>query len=137
MDVETPTTREAINRRLVEIQDELSSLDADNFKARYELQVERDRLRDSIRTASSPDAARSTEDLLAELEVRHKELAEAQESMVNSAGMAGGGGEFTGSYEGPGDGVRLNSEIVEATGAGKLAARIASLETILSERGAL
>jgi hypothetical protein len=54
--------------------------------------------------------------------------------MVNSAGMSGGGGDGTGSFEGPGDGLRMNTEILTATGAQQLVQRIAKLETILTTR---
>lgn len=132
-----PGSLDEINRRLAEIQAELWDLDVDEFTARHALHLERDRLRDQVRTSVDLDADRPTEDLLAELEARSDSLAQIQESMVNPAGMSGGGGHGTGSYEGPADGVKLNTEILAATGAAKLRERIARLETILTERGAL
>lgn len=133
----TPGSREEITRRLAEIDEELWSLDAGDFKTKYELQKERDRLRAIVRSEVDMDADRSTEDLLAELEARRKALTQIQNSMVNSAGMSGGGGAGTGSYAGPADGVRLNTEIVAGTGAKELSQQISKLETILTQRGAI
>lgn len=132
--METPHSPDAVNRRLAEIQDELLELEPSDFKARYELQKERDGLRDLVRGSIDTDSGRSTEDLLAELAAREKALRQIEESMVNSAGMSGGGGAGTGSYEGPGDGLRLNTEILAGTGALELSRRIARLRTILAER---
>ena len=129
-----PHSPDAVNRRLAEIQDELLDLEPSEFKARYALQKERDGLRDLVRGSVDTDSGRSTEDLLAELAEREKALRQIQESMVNSAGMSGGGGAGTGSYEGPGDGLRLNTEILAGTGAMELSQRIARLRTILAER---
>jgi len=131
-----PTSRTDINRRLDEIQQELWNLDPIDFKTRYELQRERDLLRDQVRTSADSESDRSTDELRAELEARRKSLAQIQESMVNSAGMIGGG-DGSGPFKGPDDGGILNTEIVAATGAERLAQRIARLEMILSERGAL
>ncbi len=132
--VDTPGSRDEISRRLAEIDEELWSLDAGDFTTKYELQKERDRLRAIVRSEVDRDADRSTEDLLAELESRRKALTQIQKSMVNSAGMSGGG---DGSSAGPADGVRLNTGIVAATGAQELSQRISKLETLLTKRGAL
>lgn len=133
----TPGSREEITRRLAEIDEELWSLDAGDFKTKHELQKERDRLRAIVRSEVDRDADRSTKDLRAELEARRKALTQIQKSMVNSAGMSGGGGDGAGSFAGPADGVRLNTEIVAGTGAKELSQRISKLETILTQRGAL
>lgn len=135
--METPESVENINRRLVEIQDQLLDLEQNEFAARYELQLERDRLRDMVRSNLDTDADRSTEDLLGELEARRKDLERIQRSMVDSAGMSGGGGEGAGSFEGPGDGLKLNNALMEGTGGKTLSQRIARLENMLTERGAL
>lgn len=132
--METPHSPDVINRRLAEIQDELLGLEPSEFKARYDLQKERDGLRDLVRGNIDMDSGRSTEDLLAELAAREKALEQIQESMVNSAGMSGGGGADTGSYAGPADGLRLNTEILASSGAMELSQRIARLRTILTER---
>jgi len=127
-------SRDEINRRLDEIQQQLWKLSPDEFAARYALQRERDALRDRVRDTVDADSHRSTEDLESELAARRVALARVHDSMVNSAGMSGGGGESTGSFEGPGDGLKMNTEILAATGAQQLAQRIAKLETILTER---
>jgi len=130
-------SRDEINRRLAEIDDELWSLGPDDYSSRYQLHIERDRLRDRVRGSGDADIDRSTEDILSELHARRKSLIAIQESLVSSAGMSGGGGAGAGSFEGPADGVKLNTEIVAATGARELAQRVARLETILTERGAI
>ena len=130
-------SRDEINRRLAEIDDELWSLGPGDYSSRYQLHIERDRLRDRVRGSGDADIDRSTEDLLTELDARRKSLRAIQESLVSSAGMSGGGGAGAGSFEGPADGVKLNTEIVAATGAKELAQRVARLETILTERGAI
>jgi len=130
-------SRDEINRRLAEIDDELWSLDPADFESRYRLHIERDGLRDLVRGNSNADIDRSTAELLAELDARRKSLKAIRESLVSSAGMSGGGGAGAGSFEGPADGVKLNTEIVAATGAKGLAQRVARLETILTERGAI
>ena len=130
-------SRDEINRRLAEIDDELWSLGPGDYSSRYQLHIERDRLRDRVRGSGDADIDRSTEDILSELHARRKSLIAIQESLVSSAGMSGGGGAGAGSFEGPADGVKLNTEIVAATGARELAQRVARLETILTERGAI
>jgi hypothetical protein len=127
-------SRQDINRRLDEIQRQLWSLGPDEFEARYVLQRERDLLRDRVRVAGESDSHRSTEDLRSELAARRVALTHLQESMVNTAGMSGGGGYDTGSFEGPGDGLKLNTEILGASGALQLVQRIARLETIPDAR---
>jgi hypothetical protein len=127
-------SRDDINRRLDEIQQQLWELGPDEFAARYALQRERDALRDRVRVNVDADSHRSNEDLESELAARRVALARVQDSMVNSAGMSGGGGEATGSFEGPGDGLKLNTEILTATGAQQLVQRIAKLESILTMR---
>ena len=127
-------SRDDINRRLDEIQQELWKLSPDEFAARYALQRERDALRAQVRVSVDADDHRSTEDPESELAARRAALARVQDSMLNSAGMSGGGGEGAGSFEGPGDGLRMNTEILTATGAQQLVQRIAKLETILTTR---
>jgi len=124
--------RDETIRRLDEIQREIWSLGPDEFEARYQLQRERDMLRARVRGSGDPDSARETSDLESELAARRVALARIHESMVNTAGMSGGG-DGAGSF-GPGDGLRLNTEIIAATGARELVDRIARLETILDAR---
>ena len=126
--------RDETIRRLDEIQREIWSLGPNEFEARYQLQRERDMLRARVRGSGDPDSSRVTSDLESELAARRVALARIHESMVNTAGMSGGGGGGTGSYEGPGDGLRMNTEIIAATGARELVDRIARLETILDAR---
>lgn len=127
-----------LNRRLAEIQDRLLELGREDFAARYELQLEQDRLRrQSRRHASDRDSNRPSQELLAELRARESALEQIRRGMVNSAAQAGGGGGGSGSFEGPLDGFKINNAMTSATGADKLMQRIARLETILKERGDL
>ena len=127
-------SRQDINRRLDEIQRQLWSLGPDEFEARYSLQRERDLLRDQVRVSGDADSHRSTQDLESELAARRIALARIEESMVNTAGMSGGGGDNAGSLEGPGDGLKMNTEILTASGAQQLVQRIARLETMIADR---
>lgn len=121
-----------LNRRLGEIQDRLLELGPEDFAARYELQLERDRLRkQSRRHSSDRDSNRPSQELLAELRARESALEQIRRGMVNSAAQAGGGGGGSGSFEGPLDGFKINHAMTSATGADKLMQRIARLETIL------
>lgn len=131
-------TLEDLNRRLAEIQDRLLELGPQDFAAKYELHTERDRLRHLVgKYASDRDVQRSSEDLRAELGARKAALEEIKKGMVNTGGMAGGGGAGTGSYEGPLDGMKINNAIRSAQGTDQLVQRITHLESILSERGDL
>lgn len=126
-----------VNIRLAEIQGELWDLADDDFEARYALQLEQDRLRSEVRRSIDPDELRPTTEIASELEARKAALARARDSMLNSAAMAGGDGTGAGSYDGPGDGIKLNSGIRNASGTDALIERIARLETLLAERDAL
>lgn len=131
-------TLENLNRRLAEIQDRLLELGPDNFAARHELHTERDHLRGLARGHGiDRDAQRSSEELRAELDARKTTLAEIKKGMVNTAGMAGGGGAGSGSYEGPLDGMKINNAIRSAQDVDPLVHRITQLESILRERGEL
>lgn len=131
-------TLENLNRRLAEIQDQLLELGPGDFAARHELHTERDHLRGLARgRGADRDAQRSSEELRAELDARKTTLAEIKKGMVNTAGMAGGGGAGSGSYEGPLDGMKINNAIRSARGVDQLVQRITHLESILQERGEL
>ena len=127
-----------LNRRLALIQDRLAELGPDEYAKRHELKVEQDALRRQARRyAAEPDLDRPTEVLLAELRAREAELEKIRKKMMNAAAQAGGGGGGAGSFEGPLDAFKINNALMAGTDAERLMQRIARLETILRERGAL
>ena len=133
-----PLSLDQLNQRLGRIQEMLLELGPDDHAERYELKVEQDRLRKAARKyASEPDRERTTENLLAELRARESQLEEIRKKMMNAAAQAGGGGAGAGSFEGPLDAFKINNALMSGSGAEQLMQRIARLQTILGERGAL
>lgn len=131
-------TIDELNRRLAQVQDRLLELGPDDHAERYRLKVEQDQLRSQARRfAKDRDADRSTEDLKAELRARERALKKVRRKLMNAAAQAGGGGGGSGSFEGPLDAFKINNALMSGTDAEALIRRIARLETILGERGAL
>lgn len=129
---------EEINRRLGEIQDELLKLGGDDFAAKNELHVERDRLRDEASTyQQDPDAARPSSELIQELKQRYRQLESINQQYINPAKATDGGFGGTGAYGGPADAQSINRNIDEGTGRANVELRIAHLESVLKERGHL
>jgi hypothetical protein len=129
---------EQINHRLGEIQDELLKLGSDDFAAKNQLHIERDRLRDEAASYQQDrDAARPSSELIKELKQRHSQLESISKQYINPAKATDGGFGGTGAYSGPADAQSINRSIDEGTGRVNVEQRIAHLESILRERGHL
>lgn len=125
-----------LNRRLAEIQDELMKLGPDDFARKYELQVERDSLREETsKYAKDRDLDRASSELIKELKALRSRLTGVRAGYANAVGMAGS--MDAAGASGAADSIYLNAGIDKAQGVDGLVQRIARLETILEERGHL
>jgi hypothetical protein len=121
--------------RLAAIQDALLDLPADAFAEKYELLKERDALREQAAGyAESLDAQRPDDDLLAELASQRSRLEKLRKQKIDLVSQAGSGGGQTGEMGNLG-GVALNAQMMKASGADRVQARIAVLEDLLDKRG--
>lgn len=129
---------EEINRRLGEIQDELLELGTDEFAARNQLHIERDRLGDEATSYQRDrDAARPSSDLIEELKQRRSQLESLNKQYINPAKATDGAFGGTGASTGPSDTQAINRDIDESIGRAAVERRIAHLASILEERGHL
>ena len=125
---------EAVVKRLAEVQDELLSLDSDDFATRYRLESERDRLRDQAAEFSGAvDAGRPTHEIERELASLRSQLEAIEASKIDMVMQSGGGTNAGAGADGMG-GVVLNQQIGAASGIDKIRSRIAQLETVLHDR---
>jgi hypothetical protein len=129
---------EEINKRLGEIQDQLLELGPDDFAAKNQLHIERDKLRDEAASHHvDRDSGRPSSDLIEELKQRRRQLESITKKYINPAKASDGGFGGTGAYNGPGDAQAVNRNIDEGTGRANVERRIAQLESTLKERGHL
>lgn len=129
---------EEINYRLGEIQDELLKLGPDDFAAKNQLHIERDKLRDEAQSYQQDrDAARPSSELIQELKQRYSQLESISKQYINPAKATDGGFGGVGAYNGPADAQAINRNIDEGTGRANVEQRISRLESILKERGHL
>ncbi len=123
-----------ITRELARVDVELRSLPDDAFEQRYRLRMEQDTLRQqAARFAEDLDKGRSDEDLLAELSGLRTQLALIERQKIDLVVQAGGGAEPSNMTNL--GGVDINRRIVEASGAGRIQARIGRIKGILTDRG--
>lgn len=127
---------EEVVTRLAEVTDELLALGEDDFAVRFKLETERDGLRSqAAEFHQRKDEGRPTEQLLAELTARRKQLEQMQSGLVNRAAqvssMVGGGAERA---LGADKGGTINNAMMNAQGAPSIVARIAELEQELARR---
>jgi hypothetical protein len=123
---------EEINRKLGAIQDQLLQLGDDDFTAKNQLHIERDRLREEAASYQQDrDTARPSSELIQELKQRHSQLESIRNRYINPAKATDGVG--TGAYNGPADAQAINQNIDEATGRAEVEQRISRLETILKD----
>lgn len=119
--------------RLAEVQAALLALPDDAFAEKYELLQEQDRLREeAAQYAVNLDAERSDARLLSELSGLRSQLQALEKQKIDLVTQAGtyGGGEM-----GNLGGVTLNAKMMEATGAGRIQARIGVVKGLLADRG--
>ncbi len=129
---------EEINRKLATIQDQLLQLGDDEFAAKDQLHIERDRLRDEAASYQQDrDATRPSSELIKELKQRYSQFESIGTQYINPAKATDGGFGDTGAYNGPADAQAINQHIDEATGRAAVEQRINRLESILKERGHL
>jgi len=124
----------AITRELADIQQQLIELPDDAFEQRYQLRQRQDELRKIARSADSPlDAGRSDAELLAELRALREQMKAIEGQRIDLVGQAGSGGASTGEMGNLG-GVKLNKQIDDAQGLGKVKARIGVIKGNLTDR---
>jgi hypothetical protein len=125
----------AITRELADIQQQLIELPDDAFEQRYQLRQRQDELRKIARSADSPlDAGRSDAELLAELRALREQMKAIEGQRIDLVGQAGSGGGSSGEMGNLG-GVKLNKQIDDAQGLGKVKARIGVIKGNLTDRG--
>lgn len=125
-----------LRAELAEIQEQLLELPRDAFAERYELRVRQDRLRDEAAGFhQNRDEHRPSAELVAELAQLRNRHRQVIRSRINLVGQSSGG-----EGAGPGAGAQgadgINRGIAAAQGAAEIEARIARIESILSDREA-
>jgi hypothetical protein len=129
-------TIEEIDRELVEIDEKLDTLPADDFGARVDLRTRHEALQArAAHLSAGADEQRSTEEIQIEVGSLKQRIAVIQGEMIDSAEQ-GGEGNVPGpdqTHRSPG---AMNREIGDAQGAAALVRRLDKLEGILRERGA-
>ena len=120
--------------RLAEIQDALLALPDDAFAERYELLQERYELRDRAASyADELESGRSDAELLAELAALRKQMKALHKQKINLVSQAGGGSDA--GEMGNLGGVGINAQMMKASGADQIVARIGRITGMLEDRG--
>jgi len=125
---------EEIDRELVDINEKLETLPADEFASRVALHQRHLELK--ARAAElNADAGeqRTTEDLEAEVRSLDERISAIQHEFIDTPEQDGDG-NITGPYERKRGPSKMNQEISEAAGATELIARREKLQKILSDR---
>jgi hypothetical protein len=124
-----------IARDLADVDDQLRALSDDAFADKYELLKKQDVLRErAAQFAVDADKERSTEVLLSELSGLRSQLAQLDGQKIDLVTQAGGGASGMGNMGNLG-GVSLNAQMMEASGAGRIQARIGVVKGVLTDRG--
>lgn len=122
-------------RELAEVNEKIWSLPDDALAEKYELQIKRDALRKQAEEyAVDADKERSTADLLSELSGLRSQLGQIEGQKIDLVTQAGGGATGASNMTNLG-GVSLNAQMMEASGAGRLQARIGVIKGVLADRG--
>lgn len=125
----------ALIRELAAVNKQIWALPDDAFAEKYELQKRRDVLRAQAEEyAVDADKDRATPQLLAELSGLRLQLGQIERQKIDLVTQAGGGATGTSNMTNLG-GVLLNAQIMEASGAGRLQARIGVIKGVLTDRG--
>ena len=123
-------------RELAEVNNLMWALPDDAFAEKYELQMKRDALRKRAEEyAVDADKERTTADLLAELSGLRMQLRQIEGQKIDLVSQSGGGPGESGNMMNLG-GASLNARMTEASGAGRLQARIGVIKGVLTDRGA-
>lgn len=126
----TITDIDDIVQRLAEVQDELIALPDGASAERYQLLQKRDALREeAAKYAGDFDSERSDDDLVREMRALHSALDAGFKQRIDLVGQAGS------DQQSALGGVALNAALSEAQGTNAVAARIARIRGILTDRG--
>ncbi|MEA2000372.1 MAG: hypothetical protein U9N84_00575 [Actinomycetota bacterium] len=123
-----------IAARLAAVHDAIHALPDDAFAEKYQLLKEQDKLREEAsQYAVDLDVQRSDTDLLSELSGLRSQLRQLEKQKIDLVTQAGSGGR-SGEMGNLG-GVSLNAQMMEASGANRVQARIGVIKGILTDRG--
>ncbi len=126
---------DAIVGRLLAVTNELQNLGGHEFARRFELEIERDELRDAAKEFTErKDERRTINDLESELLSRRTQLDELNKSKINMLYQAQMSGAHTMAIARRYGGT-INNAIMRAQGAENLILRIGELEDELGRRG--
>jgi hypothetical protein len=124
-----------VTRELAHVEEQLRALPDDAFADKFELLKKQDILRErAAQFAVDADKERSTEVLLSELSGLRSQLAQLDGQKIDLVTQAGGGAVGMSNMGNLG-GVSLNAQMTEATGAGRIQARIGVIKGVLTDRG--
>ena len=123
-----------MTKDLADVEEQLRALPDDAFADKYELLKKQDELRErAAQFAVDADKERSTDVLLSELSGLRSQLAQLDGQKIDLVVQAGGGA-VGGSNMGNLGGVSLNAQMTEASGAGRIQARIGVIKGVLTDR---
>ena len=124
----------ALIRELADVDEQLRSLPDDAFAEKHELLRRQYELRErAAEFAVDRDKARSTPELLSELSGLRSQLAQIEGQRIDLVTQAGGGATGASNMGNLG-GVSLNAQMGEASGAGRIQARIGVIKGVLTDR---
>jgi hypothetical protein len=128
-------TIQEIDRELVEINEKLETLPADDFGARVDLRTRHEALQArAAHLSAGADEERSTENIQIEVGSLKQRIAVIQGEMIDAAEQ-GGEGNVPGPDQKHRNAGAMNRDIGDAQGAAALVRRLDKLEEILRKRG--
>jgi hypothetical protein len=123
-----------VTKELAHVEEQLRALPDDAFADKFELLKKQDVLRErAAQFAVDADEERSTEVLLSELSGLRSRLAQMDGQKIDLVTQAGGGAVGMSNMGNLG-GVSLNAQMAEASGAGRIQARIGVIKGVLADR---
>jgi hypothetical protein len=124
-----------LTRELADLDEQIWALPDDAFAEKHELLKKRDVLRErAAEHAVDADKERSAAELLSELSGLRSQLGQIEGQKIDLVTQAGGGAPGMGNMTNLG-GVSLNAQMMEASGAGRIQARIGVIKGVLTDRG--